>query len=85
MTTQIRDDLIGIFLGAGRSHIGGYLSIVEVMTVLYFHIMKVDPRNPKWPDRGRFVLLIGHASVTWYAVLAEKGFFSKDLLFNSIH
>ena len=81
MAHQIREDLIGMFQGAGRGHIGGSLSIVEVLVALYFHIMKVDPKNPKWPDRDRLVLSKGHAAATWYAVLAERGFFSKDLLF----
>ncbi len=81
MAHQIREDLIEMFRGAGRGHIGGSLSVVEVMVALYFHIMRVDPKNSKWPDRDRFVLSKGHASATWYAVLAEKGFFPKDLLF----
>lgn len=81
MAHQIREDLVGMFREAGRGHIGGSLSIVEVLVALYFYIMKVDPKNPKWPDRDRLVLSKGHAAATWYAVLAEKGFFSKDLLF----
>jgi len=81
MAHQIREVLIEMFRGAGRGHIGGSLSAVEVIVALYFHIMRVNPKNPKWPDRDRFVLSKGHASATWYAVLAEKGFFPKDLLF----
>ena len=82
MTRQIREDLVEMFWRAGRGHIGGSLSIVEVLVALYFHIMRVDPDNPHWPDRDRFVLSKGHAAATWYAVLAEKGFFPKDLLFS---
>jgi transketolase len=71
-----------MFHASGKGHIGGSLSIVEIMTALYFHIMKVDPDNPKWPDRDRLVLSKGHTSATWYAALAAKGFFPKKLLFS---
>ncbi len=78
---QIREDLIEMFREAGRGHIGGSLSAVETIVALYFHIMRVDPKNPRWPDRDRFVLSKGHASATWYAILARKGFFPRELLF----
>ena len=78
---QIREDLMEMFRGAGRGHIGGSLSAVEAIVALYFHIMRVDPKNPCWPDRDRFILSKGHASATWYAILAEKGFFPREFLF----
>jgi transketolase len=77
----LRKDLVGMFHASGKGHLGGSLSIVDVMTALYFHIMRVDPGNPKWPDRDRLVLSKGHASATWYAALSAKGFFPRDLLF----
>lgn len=82
MAHRIREDLIEMFFKAVKGHIGGSLSAVEVMVALYFHIMRVDPKNPEWPERDRFVLSKGHASATWYAVLAEKGFFPRNLLFS---
>ena len=66
---------------AGRmGHIGGALSAIDIMTALYFKIMRVDPQNPKWPQRDRFVLSAGHKCLALYATLAEKGFFDHTIL-----
>lgn len=71
---------------AASGHTGGSLSIMDVLTTLYFHTMRVDPQNPRDPDRDRFVLSKGHCSPALYAVLALKGFFPEgDMkLFRSI-
>lgn len=71
---------------AGAGHIGGSLSIADVMATLYFHVLRVDPKNPRDPDRDRFVLSKGHTSPGLYAALALKGFFpvEKLKLFRSI-
>ena len=71
---------------AGAGHIGGSLSIADVVTTLYFHTMRVDPKNPHAPDRDRFVLSKGHTSPALYATLALKGFFPVEelKLFRSI-
>ena len=66
---------------AGMSgHVGGALSIIDTITALYFKVMKIDPAKPKWAERDRFVLSAGHKCLAVYAVLAEAGFFEKDLL-----
>lgn len=66
---------------AGRSgHIGGALSSTEILTALYFNLMRVDPKNPKWRERDRFVLSAGHKCLALYGTLAEKGFFDKAVL-----
>lgn len=78
---QIREDIIEMFHFSGKGHIGGSLSVVDILVALYFYIMRVDPNNPQQPDRDRLILSKGHASAAWYAVLAEKGFFPKELLF----
>ena len=66
---------------AGKSgHVGGALSIIDTITALYFNIMKVDPQNPKDENRDRFVLSAGHKCLAIYSVLAEAGFFEKELL-----
>ncbi len=70
-------DAIG-YLGVG--HIGGALSIVEVLAVLYFKEMNVDPVHPRMPDRDRLVLSKGHATPVLYATLAHRGFFPKEEL-----
>ena len=66
---------------AGRSgHIGGALSAADIMTVLYFHLMKLDPQKPGWAERDRFVLSAGHKCLALYATLAERGFFDHAVL-----
>lgn len=64
----------------GVGHIGGSLSITECLVYLYFKEMKVDPKNPAWEDRDRFVLSKGHAGPALYAVLAMQGFFPYEEL-----
>lgn len=61
-------------------HVGSMLSMAELLVVLYERILKVDPANPKWPERDRFLLSKGHGGGAVYAVLAEKGFFPKAWL-----
>jgi transketolase len=63
---------------AGAGHVGGPLSMVEIVLSLYFKMLNVDPKNPQWPDRDRFVLSKGHSSIGLYSVLALKGFFPKE-------
>ena len=70
-------DQIG-YLGVG--HIGGALSIVEILTLLYYRHMNIDPSNPKLEERDRLVLSKGHAGPALYSVLAEKGYFDRDWL-----
>jgi len=65
---------------AASGHPGGSLSIADILSYLYFAEMKVDPENPKWAERDRFVLSKGHAAPALYAVLARKGFFPFEEL-----
>ena len=60
---------------AASGHPGGSLSSADIMTYLYFSEMNVDPANPKWADRDRFVLSKGHAAPVLYSTLANRGFF----------
>ena len=71
--------LDGVF-NAGCGHPGGSLSIAELLTYLYFKEMKIDPANPKWEDRDRFVLSKGHTAPALSATLAERGFFPVEEL-----
>lgn len=71
--------LDGVF-NAGCGHPGGSLSIAELLTYLYFKEMKIDPENPKWEDRDRFVLSKGHTAPALYATLALRGFFPVEEL-----
>lgn len=81
ISTSIRRDIIEMLHAAGSGHPGGSLSAADILTVLYFHEMKVDEKNPKWQERDRFVLSKGHAAPVLYAALAEKGFFPKEELY----
>lgn len=66
---------------AGSGHTGGSLSITDILTALYFHIMKYDSNNPKWKERDRFVLSKGHAAPALYTALVEAGFIPKEDLY----
>ncbi|PKM52128.1 MAG: transketolase [Firmicutes bacterium HGW-Firmicutes-7] len=76
----IRKDIIEMIYNAQSGHPGGSYSLADVMAVLYFHDLNVDPKNPKGLNRDRVVLSKGHAAPVWYATLAEAGFFPKEEL-----
>lgn len=78
----IRVSIVQSVTAAKSGHPGGSLSIADVMSLLYFVEMNVDPSNPKKQDRDRFVLSKGHAAPALYATLAEKGYFPKSELIN---
>lgn len=65
---------------AGSGHPGGSLSAVELLVTLYFHVMRHDPKNPKWADRDRFFLSKGHAAPLLYSILAQSGYFPTEEL-----
>lgn len=77
---DIRISTINEIAHLGKGHIGGSMSIVEILTYLYYHQMNIDPKNPKMENRDRLVCSKGHAGPAVYAALAEKGFFPKDWL-----
>ena len=78
--TRIRIETLKALGHLGFGHLGGSLSIADLLAVLYSGEMKVDPANPDWPDRDRFVLSKGHSSPGLYAALARRGFFDPALL-----
>lgn len=75
---QIRRDIITEIHSAGAGHPGGSLGVADILAYLYFEEMNVDPKNPKNPDRDRFVMSKGHCAPALYAVLAEKGYFPRE-------
>ncbi len=77
---EIRALTIECIASIGQGHIGGSLSIVDALTVLYYKHMNVDPKNPKMEGRDRLVVSKGHAGPGVYAVLAHKGYFPKEEL-----
>ena len=74
---DIRCDIMTTIGHLGVGHIGGCLSVVEALAVLYFQEMNIDPKNPKMPGRDRFVCSKGHAGPAVYATLANRGYFDK--------
>jgi transketolase len=80
MGQQLRIDALKTIYEANSWHLGSCFSAAEIMSVLYFHELNIDPQNPGWADRDRFIMSKGHASAIWYAALAERGFFPKQEL-----
>lgn len=77
---QLRREIITVSHYSRAAHVGSSLSIIDILTVLYFNVMNLIPRKPWHPDRDRFVLSKGHAALALYVVLAYREFFSKKLL-----
>jgi transketolase len=77
---RIRRDIVEMLAAAGTGHPGGSLSAADIVTCLYFAVMRHRPEDPGWPDRDRFVLSKGHACPVLYAALAEAGYIARDLL-----
>lgn len=77
---QLRKDILDITFWAGGSHIGGALSMVEIMILLYYKYLNIDPKYPEMPDRDRFILSKGHAGVGFAPLLARKGYFDFEQL-----
>lgn len=80
VAAKIRYEALDAITCAGTGHPGGSLSMADIITVLYFEVMNVDPKHPDDPDRDRFVLSKGHACPALYAALAERFFFDKKEL-----
>ena len=78
---EIRKETVKTIASIGVGHIGGSLSIADVMAVLYFDEMKVDPKNPKWDGRDWLVVSKGHSGPAIYSTLAIKGFFDREMLY----
>ncbi|MHC1578568.1 MAG: transketolase [Dehalococcoidia bacterium] len=75
MARKLRRDVIAMIATAGSGHPGGSLSAADVITALYFKVLRHDPENPRWSERDRFILSKGHAAPILYAALAEAGYF----------
>jgi transketolase len=78
---EIRRLIIQMLAKAGSGHPGGSLSATDLITALYFSVLRHDPKNPQWPDRDRFHMSKGHCCPLWYAVLAQSGYFPQEKLF----
>ncbi|GHV94960.1 transketolase [Spirochaetia bacterium] len=80
MSASFRLQMFDILHSRGTGHWGGASSAAEIVTALYFNRLKIDPKNPRWEDRDRFILSKGHASVNLYTILAHRGFFPVEEL-----
>ncbi len=81
LTKQMRVDIIRMIEAAGNGHPGGSLSIIDILTVLYWKFLKHDPKKPDWESRDRFILSKGHACPALYSVMAHRGYFPvSDLM-----
>ena len=80
LSAYIRETILEMVGEAKSGHPGASLSAVEILTVLYFHVLQVNPHRPDWKGRDRFVLSKGHATPVLYATLAAKGFFKVEEL-----
>ncbi len=75
---QLRIDSLEMIYKRGAGHPGGSFSAAEIVTALFFSKLRIDPQNPGWPERDRFILSKGHASALLYAALARRGFFPQQ-------
>ncbi len=77
---QLRRDVVTMVHQAGDGHPGPALSVADIVTALYFGVLRINPRRPEWPERDRLILSKGHACPVLYAALARKGFFPVEQL-----
>ncbi len=77
---NVRLNILRMIRASGHGHVGGALSAADIVTALYFYKMRVDPADPKWEDRDRFILSAGHKCLVQYAALAEKGYFPPEIM-----
>lgn len=80
IANNARKLMVESLIQAGCGHPGGAFSSVDIMTALYFEVMKINPKNPRWEERDRFILSKGHSSIALYAVFCLRGFLSKETL-----
>lgn len=78
--TWLRQSIIRIIAAAGSGHPAGALGLADIMTVLYFHSLRISPERPDWDERDMLVMSNGHCAPVLYSVLAERGFFLKSEL-----
>ena len=80
LATRVRGHIVDMCAGPEGGHLGGSMSLVEILVALYFRVMRIDPRLPSDPDRDILILSKGHGAIGLYAVLAERGFFPVEEL-----
>jgi transketolase len=77
---ELRRDVVAMVYSGGSGHLGGSFSSAEIIALLYWHVMRIDPARPEWEDRDRLVLSKGHCAPIVYAALARRGYFDPEVL-----
>jgi len=85
LALRLRRHVVRMCSAGGSSHVGSCLSIADIIALLYGEVLRIDPADPSWPERDRFILSKGHAGACVYAALAERGFFPKAQLERHYH
>ena len=87
LARHLRRDVIELtwHSGTGSSHLGGELSLADIIAYLYANVLRLDPTDPRWIHRDRLILSKGHASAVMYAAMAWRGFFPRDRLFDQFN
>ena len=80
LANTLRGLVVATLCHTQAGHPGGSLSAAEILTALYFEVMRVDPENPQWEERDRFILSKGHAAPMYYAALTRRGYFREEML-----
>ena len=80
LALRLRRHVVRMCASGGGAHVGSNLSMADIIAVLYGEVLRVDPAEPGWPERDRFILSKGHACACGYAVLAERGFLPLEVL-----
>jgi len=75
---ELRRSIVDTVYHAGSGHLGGALSMIDAVTLLYYHRMNIDRANPKWPERDRFIMSKGHAGIGFVTVLADLGYIDRE-------
>jgi len=77
---DIRKKIVDLTVVAGGGHLGGALSMADIVVALYYHVLNVDPKQPRWAERDRFILSKGHGALGLCPVLADVGFYPEELM-----
>ncbi|MEW6610912.1 MAG: transketolase [Patescibacteria group bacterium] len=80
LARDIRKETLRIIADAKSCHVGSCFSCIDILTALYFHTLRIDPKNPPWSERDRFIMSKGHGVAALYVTLAKRGFCSPDIL-----
>ncbi len=77
---DLRKKVIELAAVATGGHMGGSFSMMDIIVALYYHVLRIDPKNPRWPERDRFILSKGHGAIGYIPILADLGFFPSEWL-----